>query len=199
MFSAGVDLHPAERGRRGLRAPLPAGAAPALRHGVLLSEARGGRGQRPRHCRRLRAGMLRRPAHRRARRRPHRRHRAAGRRAVSAAGVRGDALCDAAALFRRRHPQRRDLSARGRAGARPDRRGGRSRRRCSTAPSPPPKHWPRCRRGPSRRPSSKSASRSPTRWSATRPRIDKVAEEIWTAPATLEHIRDYVARTFKKG
>ena len=31
------------------------------------------------------------------------------------------------------------------------------------------------------------------------PRIDKVAEEIWTSPATIEHIRDYVARTFKKG
>ena len=30
-------------------------------------------------------------------------------------------------------------------------------------------------------------------------RIDKVAEEIWTSPATIEHIRDYVARTFKKG
>ena len=31
------------------------------------------------------------------------------------------------------------------------------------------------------------------------PRIDKVAEEIWTSPATIEHIRGYVARTFKKG
>ena len=31
------------------------------------------------------------------------------------------------------------------------------------------------------------------------PRVDKVAEEIWTSPATIEHIRDYVARTFKKG
>ena len=93
--------HPAERGRRGLRAALSAGAAPALRHGVLLSEARGGRGQRPRHRRRLRAAVLRRPAHRRARRRPHRRDRASGRRAVSAAGVRGDAVCDAAALSRR--------------------------------------------------------------------------------------------------
>lgn len=31
------------------------------------------------------------------------------------------------------------------------------------------------------------------------PRVDKVAEEIWTAPATIAHIRDYVARTFKKG
>jgi enoyl-CoA hydratase len=30
-------------------------------------------------------------------------------------------------------------------------------------------------------------------------RIDKVAEEIWTSPATIEHIRGYVARTFKKG
>ena len=97
MFSAGVDLMRLERGRRGLCAALPAGAAPALRHGVLLSQARGGRGQRPRHRRRLRAAVLRRPAHRRARRRPHRRDRASGRRAVSAAGVRGDALCDAAA------------------------------------------------------------------------------------------------------
>ena len=31
------------------------------------------------------------------------------------------------------------------------------------------------------------------------PRVDKVAEEIWTSPATIEHIRGYVARTFKKG
>ncbi len=31
------------------------------------------------------------------------------------------------------------------------------------------------------------------------PRIDKVAGEIWTSPATIEHIRGYVARTFKKG
>jgi enoyl-CoA hydratase len=31
------------------------------------------------------------------------------------------------------------------------------------------------------------------------PRIDKVAEEIWTSPATIAYIRDYVARTFKKG
>ena len=65
MFSAGVDLVAAERGRRGLCAALPAGAAPALRYGVLLSEARGRRGQRPRHRRRLRAAMLRRQAHRR--------------------------------------------------------------------------------------------------------------------------------------
>ena len=53
-----------------------------------------------------------------ARRRPHRRDRAAGRRAVSAAGVRGDAVCDAAALFRRRHVERRDLHARRGADAR---------------------------------------------------------------------------------
>jgi enoyl-CoA hydratase len=29
-------------------------------------------------------------------------------------------------------------------------------------------------------------------------RVDKIAEEIWTSPATIEHIRGYVARTFKK-
>jgi enoyl-CoA hydratase len=29
--------------------------------------------------------------------------------------------------------------------------------------------------------------------------IDAAAEHIWTAPETLEHIRDYVARTFKRG
>jgi enoyl-CoA hydratase len=29
-------------------------------------------------------------------------------------------------------------------------------------------------------------------------RLDAASEEIWTAPATLDHIRDYVARTFKK-
>ena len=46
----------AGRWRRRLCAPLSAGAAPALRHGVLLSEARGRRGQRPCHRRRLRAG-----------------------------------------------------------------------------------------------------------------------------------------------
>jgi hypothetical protein len=28
--------------------------------------------------------------------------------------------------------------------------------------------------------------------------IDAKAEEIWTAPATLERIREYVARTLKK-
>ena len=27
---------------------------------------------------------------------------------------------------------------------------------------------------------------------------DKAVTEIWTAPATLSHIRDYVARTLKK-
>jgi enoyl-CoA hydratase len=31
------------------------------------------------------------------------------------------------------------------------------------------------------------------------PRVDKVAEEIWTSAATIEHVRGYVARTFKKG
>jgi hypothetical protein len=30
-------------------------------------------------------------------------------------------------------------------------------------------------------------------------RIDKAAEEIWTSSATIEHVRAYVARTFKKG
>ena len=30
------------------------------------------------------------------------------------------------------------------------------------------------------------------------PRFDAASEEIWTAPGTLDHIRDYVARTFKK-
>ena len=29
-------------------------------------------------------------------------------------------------------------------------------------------------------------------------RLDAVSAEIWTAPATLDHIRDYVSRTFKK-
>jgi enoyl-CoA hydratase len=29
-------------------------------------------------------------------------------------------------------------------------------------------------------------------------RIDAVAEKIWTAPETLDRVRDYVARTFKK-
>lgn len=29
-------------------------------------------------------------------------------------------------------------------------------------------------------------------------RLEAAAEEIWTAPATLAHIRDYVSRTFKK-
>jgi enoyl-CoA hydratase len=29
-------------------------------------------------------------------------------------------------------------------------------------------------------------------------RVAAAAEEIWTAPGTLDHIRDYVARTFKK-
>jgi hypothetical protein len=29
-------------------------------------------------------------------------------------------------------------------------------------------------------------------------RFEAAAEEIWTAPATLERIRDYVARTLKK-
>ena len=49
---------------------------------------------------------------------PDRRHRASGRRAVSAAGLRGDAVCLAAALSGRRHVQRRDLHARRGAGAR---------------------------------------------------------------------------------
>ncbi len=30
-------------------------------------------------------------------------------------------------------------------------------------------------------------------------RVDAEAERIWTAPETLDHIRDYVSRTFKKG
>ena len=29
-------------------------------------------------------------------------------------------------------------------------------------------------------------------------RVDKAAEEIWTAPETLDYIRGYVSRTFKK-
>ena len=56
MFSAGVDLLRLSEGGAALRPALPAGAAPALRHGVLLPQAGGGRGQRPRHRRRLRAG-----------------------------------------------------------------------------------------------------------------------------------------------
>jgi len=30
------------------------------------------------------------------------------------------------------------------------------------------------------------------------PQVDRIAEEIWTSGATIDHIRDYVARTFKK-
>ncbi|MDQ8726109.1 enoyl-CoA hydratase/isomerase family protein [Bradyrhizobium sp. LHD-71] len=30
-------------------------------------------------------------------------------------------------------------------------------------------------------------------------RVDKRVEEIWTSPDTIRHIRDYVAKTFKKG
>lgn len=30
------------------------------------------------------------------------------------------------------------------------------------------------------------------------PRVDALAEEIWTAPETLAHVTDYVTRTFKK-
>ncbi len=31
------------------------------------------------------------------------------------------------------------------------------------------------------------------------PRVDAAAEQVWTAPDTLAHIKDYVSRTFKKG
>ena len=101
---AGQDLlrrrrsHAAERRRRRLYPQIPARAAQALRRGVLSSQAGGGRDQRPRHCRRLRARGLRRPPHHGARSWPHRRHRTAGRRAVSGAGVRDRAFRGAAAL-----------------------------------------------------------------------------------------------------
>ena len=127
MFSAGVDLPRLIEGGARLCAAIPAGAAPALRHGVPSSQAGGRRGQRPRHRRRLRAGLLRRQAHRGARRRPHRRDRAAGRRAVSGDGVRGDALCHRAAISSRRDP----------AAARPFRPTRRSRAAWSTRWSSP--------------------------------------------------------------
>ena len=31
------------------------------------------------------------------------------------------------------------------------------------------------------------------------PRVDALAEKIWTAPETLALVRDYVARTLRKG
>jgi hypothetical protein len=30
------------------------------------------------------------------------------------------------------------------------------------------------------------------------PRVDALAEKIWTSPDTLAHVREFVARTFKK-
>ena len=64
MFSAGVDLiRLSEGGAAYVRRFLPA-LHRLLRRGVLLSQARGRGDQRPRHRRRLRAGMLRRQAHR---------------------------------------------------------------------------------------------------------------------------------------
>ena len=58
--------------------------------------------------------------------------------------------------------------------------------------------WPRCRRRPSRRPKSRSASRRPSAMRASGAATDKAVTDIWTAPETLAHIRDYVARTLKK-
>ena len=185
--------HAAERGRRGLCAALSAGAAPALRHGVLLSEARGGRGQRPRHRRRLRAAVLA-PT-------------GASPRATAAASA--SPSCWSACRFRRWRSrsmrfatpprlfrgddlERRDLSARDGAGARPGRRTGRAGGAARSRGRRGARRWRRCRPRRSRRPSSRSASRSPTPWSATAARVDAAAEEIWTAPETLDHIRDYV-------
>ena len=60
MFSAGVDLPRLVDGGAAVRPRLPAGDEPRVRGAVRVSEAAGRRRQRPRDCRRLRDGVLRR-------------------------------------------------------------------------------------------------------------------------------------------
>ncbi len=101
-------------------------------------------------------------------------------------------------LFRRRDLERRDLSARRGAGARlidemaePAALLDRAIAAAETLAALPPAD---VRADQAAAP---PAGR-PTPWSGTAARVDAAAEDIWTAPETLAHIRDYVARTFKK-
>ena len=83
IFSAGVDLLQVSAGGAELHPQVSPGAASHLRGRVLSSETAGGGSQQPCHCRRLRARLLRRPAHHGARQRACGYYRASSRRAVS--------------------------------------------------------------------------------------------------------------------
>ena len=187
IFSAGVDLIKlSEGGADYIREFLP--ALHRLYDAVFFHpEAGGGGDQRPRHCRRLRARVLRRPARHGERRRAHRRHRIAGRRAVSRARLRDHASRRAAVFF-----QPKPSSV-----ARPFRPRWRAHRGWVNEAVEPAVlleramarragAWPRCRRRPSRRPRCKSASRWPSAMARSGEATDEAVTEIWTAPETLD-------------
>ena len=142
---------------------------------------------------------LRRPPHHGARQGPHRHHRIAGRRAVSGARLRGRALCRAAPLSERIYTRRRDLRSRRRVAARLGRRSGRAGGADGASNGHRAPIWRAVAAGLRADEESRSARQWPSAIAQKRARRPtRQSPTIWTAPATLGFVRDYVARTLKK-